>query len=68
MHLSKIALFLPFVLSLAAAAPVPEAEAAPELAVREPEVLKRYFGCPFFSGQCNDHVRHSLLISLPLLR
>lgn len=56
MYLSKIALFLPFVLALASAAPVAEAEAAPELAVRAPEMLKRGFGCPFNRQQCNDHV------------
>ena len=56
MYFSRIALFLPLVLSLAAAAPVAEAEAAPELAVRAPEMLKRGFGCPFDRQACNDHV------------
>ncbi|MCJ1365130.1 hypothetical protein MMC16_004250 [Acarospora aff. strigata] len=54
MYFSKIAVFSFFV-ALAAAAPVAEAEAAPELSVRAPENLKRGFGCPFNRQQCNDH-------------
>ncbi len=56
MYLSKITLFLPVVLSLANAVPIAEAEAAPELAVRAPEILKRGFGFPFDRQACNDHV------------
>jgi hypothetical protein len=55
MQFSKIALFLPL-LSFAAAIPVAEAEAAPEISVRAPEMLKRGFGCPFNRYECNAHV------------
>ena len=63
MYLSKTVLFLPLLLSLAAAVPVAEAEASPDLAVRAPELLKRGFGCPFNRQACNDHVCYLISFS-----
>lgn len=64
MHFSKIAVLVPFVLALAAAAPAAEPAPQPE-AIAELEdieqlhqLTKRGFGCPLNRQECNDHVRN----------
>ena len=57
MYFSKIALFLPFILSMAVAAPAPVGEEEVAEAQQAEGILtKRGFGCPN-DVLCSQHVR-----------